>query len=258
MNTRSDIMTTRRLRRGISLIELVVAVMIGSMVLTVVFVVYSHARRSVAAMSESLERDELSGRILQLIAQDMDRFLVDTGDVSINLQPVQLEGLVAARLIMESTLYDNQRQARPYERIVWEARYDIPTQSLILYRGHSGIVSEDKLLESQRTDEERRQLVPLCDGLTHFQIMAVVNGSSRNAYAGNVLPQQFVVSLSFAEPQQEGSEYLIPEEYIVTRTIAVNRARTISYIFTEPNLAEPDVAEPNEPGAEPNEPAGDS
>lgn len=255
MNRHSDIMTTRRLHRGISLIEMVIAVMIGSMVLVVVFVVYSHARRSVATMSESLERDEMSGRILQLIAQDMDRCLVDTGDVSINLQPLRLEGLVSARFIMESTLYDNQKQARPYERIVWEARYDIPTQSLILYRGHSGIVSEDKLLESQRTDEERRQLVPLCDGLTHFRIMAVAGGSPRDAYAGNVLPQQFVVSLSFAEPEQEGNEYVIPEESIVTRTIAVNRARKISYIFTEPNLAEPNVPQES---TEPNEPAGDS
>jgi hypothetical protein len=257
MKRYSDIMTTWRLRRGISLIELVIAVMIGSMVLGVVFVVYSHARRNVAAMSASLERDELSGRILQLIAQDMDRFLVDTGDVRIELQPMQFEGLVSARLIMKSTLYDNQMQAKPYETIVWEARYDIPTQSLILYRGHSGIVSEDKLLESQRTDEEREKtvLVPLCDGLTHFRIMAVVNGNPRNAYISDALPQQFVVSISFAEPQKEGNEYVIPEEYIVTRTIAVNRSRTISYIFTEPNLAEPNVPDD---AAEPNEPAGDS
>jgi hypothetical protein len=252
MNGHSDIMAARRLQRGISLVELVIATMIGSMMLVAVFVMYSHSRRNVAAISAALERNELPDRILQLLARDMDRFFADTEDVSFILQPMQYEGLVSAKLIMESKLYDNQSRPRPYERIIWDARYDNTTQSLILYRGHSGLVSEDKLLESQRTEEERRQLVPLCDGLTHFEIWVVSHGRRMNAYSQNILPEQVIVSLSFAEPQKQGNEYIIPEEEIVTRTIAVNRVRKIGYIFTEPNLAEPnipdDVPDPNGTG----------
>ena len=260
MNRYRDTAMQRKCLPGLSLVELVISVMIGSMVLVAVYTVYTHARRNVAAVSSAIERDELPDRILQLLARDFDRFFVDTEDLSFTRQAMREGGLVSARLIMESRIHDNQMRPRPYERIVWEARYDPPTESLILYRGHSGLVSEDKLLESQRTEEERGQLVPLCDGLTHFEVNAFVGGSPRNAFAGNVTPHQVVVSLSFATPELQGNQYVIPEESIVTRTIAVNRLRKIPYVFTEPVLAEiedandtadpNDISDPNDQGAD--------
>ncbi len=238
MSKYANILNRRSKRHGMSLVELVIAMVIGSMVLAVVFVVYSNARRSVLTATAALERDELPDRIMQLIARDLDRFFADTEDAVFVLQPMRYEGLVSSKLIMESRLYDNQMRAKPYERITWEARYDYPTESLILYRGHSGLVSEDKLLESRRTDEEKNQLVPLCDGLMHFRITVMVNGKELDAYSVAALPQQVIVRVSFAEPQEEGGVLVIPEDQIVTRTIAVNRVRKIGYIFTEPAIAD--------------------
>ncbi|HSV27371.1 MAG TPA: prepilin-type N-terminal cleavage/methylation domain-containing protein [Sedimentisphaerales bacterium] len=249
MNRYRNIAKRKKRPAGLSLVEMVISVMIGGMVLVAVYTVYIHALRNVAAVSAAIERDELPDRILKLLARDLDRFFVNTEDVSFVLQPMHEGGLVSARLIMESRIYDNRMHPRPHERIVWEARYDPLSESLILYRGHSGIVSEDRLLHRHRTEEERRQLVPLCDGLTHFEINAFVEGSPRNAFAGNVPPNQVVVSLSFAPPELRGDQYVIPEDSIITRTIAVNRLRKIPYIFTEPVVAEledaNDAADPN-------------
>jgi type II secretory pathway component PulJ len=228
-----------RLRQGVSLLELVIALIIAGMVLVTLFTIYSQTRRDADNISSTLERSGLSERIQQLIAQDLDRFYAVTEDVTFNLQPRLEGGLIGSSLTMESKIYDSLSRPQTYEKITWQTRYDAETRSMVLYRGHSGLVSEDKLLESQRTPEERRQLVPLCNGLTYFEIGAVAQGLKRTAYAGPILPTQVVVSLSFAPAEKRGNDYVIPPEQIVTRTIAVNRLRKINYIFTEPNLAEP-------------------
>jgi prepilin-type N-terminal cleavage/methylation domain-containing protein len=251
---------SQRLRRGLSLVELIVSMIIASVVLVSLFTIYSHARRDADSISTALENSELPQRILQLIAQDLDRFSADT-----EVETKRENGLVSSTFILESRIYDSLMRQLPYERIIWQTRYDAETQSMILYRGHSGLVSEDKLLESQRTPEERRQLIPLCNGLTHFEVKAFIQGSERVAYAGTETPTQVIVSLSFAEPEKKGNEYVIPPDQIVTRTIAVNRLRKIGYIFTEPNLA--GLGRPDEPGTttekdvtesstDPNKPGG--
>jgi hypothetical protein len=206
------------------------------------FFIYSHARQTVDSISYTLDQSQVPERILQLIAQDVDRFCADTDELVIQPELKSENGLVSSRLYLQTQIYDSMLRAVPYERVIWETRFDAETQSLILYRSHSGLVSEDSLLESQRTPEEARAFVPLCSGLTYFSITRVPTSSLG-------LPNQLVVSLSFAQPEKEGGESVIPPEQIVTRTIAVNRLRKIGYIFTEPNLAEPDT------GSEPNDTA---
>jgi type II secretory pathway pseudopilin PulG len=229
---------TFRLLRGVSLLELVIAMVIASMVLVTLFTLYSQTRRDADAISSILDSSVLPERIQQLIAQDLDRFYAVTDDVTFNLQPMPSGGLAGSSLVMESSIYDGLSQPKTYERIIWLTRLDPESQSMALYRGHSGLVSEDKLLESQRTDEERSQLVPLCSGLTYFKIEAVNQGLAKSTHIGPP-PAQVVVSLSFAQPEKRGNDLAIPPEKIVTRTIAVGRLRPVRYIFTDPNLAGP-------------------
>jgi hypothetical protein len=262
MNRPANIQTGRLLL-GVSLLELVIAMMIAGMVLVTLFTLYSQTRRDADTISSSLEKSGLPERILQLIAQDLDRFYGITEDVTFNLQTRPEGGLVGSSVIMESRIYDRFSSPQTYERIIWQTRYDAESQSMVLYRGHSGLIAEDKLLESPPIAEERGQLVPLCRGLTYFEIGAVVGGLKRTAYGGPVTPPQVVVSLSFAEAEKKGDEYVIPPEQIITRTITLNRLRKINYVFTEPNLAEPNLpADSNSPSggqeqpAEPNETPG--
>jgi len=241
----------RWLRPGLTLVELIVSTIIAGAVLVTLMSIYSHARQDAVSVSSALEKSELPERILQLLAQDLDRLLGDSEDVIFVLHPRQDGNLNGSSIIIESSIYDTLGRARTYERVTWQTRFDAETQSMILYRGHTGLVSEDRLLESRRTEEERAQLVPLCDGLTYFHVTARVRGRDVPAFAGPILPTMVTVEISFAEPEVENNQYIIPPEKIISRTIAVNRSRKISYIFTEPNLAEPNLAEP---AAELNDP----
>jgi prepilin-type N-terminal cleavage/methylation domain-containing protein len=238
--------------RGLTLIELVISIVIAGIMMVSLFFVYNHACAAVDSISATLDRNELPDRILQLIAQDIDRFSADTQDLTIIPALKTENGLTSSSLYLESRIYNNASQAVTYEKVTWETRFDSESQAMILYRSHDGLVSEDDLLESQRTDEERRAFVPLCAGLTYFRVSRVPVGMIG-------LPNQIVVSLSFAEPQKEGDGYSIPPEQIITRTIAVNRLRKIGYIFTEPNLAEPNtVSDSNTPAKKSTSTAGAS
>jgi hypothetical protein len=145
---RSTNIQAGRLRPGLSLLELVISMTIAGMVLVTLFTIYSQTRHDANTISSSLEGSGLSERIQQLIAQDLDRFYAITEDVTFNMQPKPEGGLTGATLIMESRIYDGRSRPIPYERIIWQTRYDAETQSMVLYRGHSGLISEDKLLES--------------------------------------------------------------------------------------------------------------
>jgi prepilin-type N-terminal cleavage/methylation domain-containing protein len=233
------------LRRGLTLIELVISITVAGMMMVALFFIYSHAQSAVDGMSRTLDQSQVPQRILQLIAQDVDRFSADTDELLMQPEVRRENGLVSSRLFMQTQIYDSMMRAVPYEKVVWETRYDAESQSMILYRSHSGLVSEDNLLESQRTPEEASAYVPLCSGLTYFSV-------TKTPATGLGTPDQLIVSLSFAQPETEGGESVIPPEQIITRTIAVNRLRKIGYIFTEPNLAGLGT------GNEPNTPANDA
>jgi hypothetical protein len=228
------------LRRGLTLVELVISILIAGMMMVSLFFIYSHSRGTIEDISRGLDQSQLPERILQLIAQDVDRFSADSDDLTILSEISRQSGLYSSKLTLQTQIYDGSMRPVPYEKVVWETRYDAETDSMILYRSHSGLVSEDNLLESQRTAEEASAFVPLCSGLTYFNI-------DRFPKSSIGLPNQLIVSLSFAQPEVEGGEKVIAPELIMTRTIAVNRLRKIGYIFTEPNLAEPDVNEPDAP-----------
>jgi hypothetical protein len=230
----------RGVRKGLTLVELVISILIASVMMVSIFFIYSHSRGTIDDISRTVDQSQVPERILQLIAQDVDRFSADTDDLTILSEVKRQNGLYSSKLTLQTQIYDGSMRPIPYEKVVWETRYDSETESMILYRSHSGLVSEDNLLESQRTPEEASAFVPLCSGLTHFNI-------DRFPKTAIGLPNQLIVSLSFAQPEIEGGEKVISPELIVTRTIAVNRLRKIGYIFTEPNLAEPAGDEPNAP-----------
>ena len=49
--------------------------------------------------------------------------------------------------------------------------YDYETHTLILYRSHTGMLSEDKMFEDVREESEINLVfVPICDGMTFFKI----------------------------------------------------------------------------------------
>ena len=119
------------------------------------------------------------------------------------------------------------------EEIIWQGYNDIESDmdGLVLYRGHSGITSEDKLLDEHRAEWEKGYpMVPICSGVTFFVIVVPSGENFLEKWTRNTLPKGIKVSISFTEPiGTPDGDYEMLDEYKATRTIAVDRTRTIKF-----------------------------
>ncbi len=241
---------TSRARTGFSLAELITSLTIGSMVLVAVLVVYNRAERSAAAVTRKLESSRLLSEVMQRIAEDLDGIIAGT-DTKINIENKFENGFPTARLTITKTFFDRRNQEQTFENIVWQTSYDYEAgvEGMVLYRGHSGIALEDKLLDNNKDDWERELFVPICAGITFFRIKVPWGLRYLERWTSTSLPPGIEVTISAGEPFKMVDGTLdVPEEEKIIRTIAVDRTRKIRFIIEKSGLAE---GEENEQANEP-------
>ena len=228
------------------------ALTIGAMVLVAVLSIYSRAETSAAAITRKLDSSRLPSEVLQRIVEDLDRTAAPGADTKITIENKFENGFSTARLTVLKTIYNSKNEKQTFEKIVWQTNYDNNANSLILYRSHSGIALEDKLLDEQKEDWERELFVPICTGVTFFKIQVPIEeGIFQDNWTSDSLPRGIVVTISFAEPFKTLAGTLdVPEDEKIIRNIAVDRTRVIKFILVKKEGEEKqgDVEqEPNQP-----------
>ncbi len=249
----------RAMRAGFSLAEMLAAMTIGAMVLVAVLSIYHRAERSAAAVTRRLDASRLPREILQRIAEDIDRVIASGSDAEITILNKFDKLYPTARLVISRTFQDRANRKQKFEEIIWQCSYDFEslTEGLVLYRSHSGIAAEDKLLDKSKEDWEKEIFVPLCSGVTFFSINAVKSDNLLNKWSGEP-PAGIEVAISFAEPYKRVSGKLdVLDEEKIKRTIAVDRTRKIKFAVAQRSqTGDPEEAVPEEtPGEDKEKPA---
>jgi hypothetical protein len=249
--------TTIRSRQetgGFSLIETVTVLAITAMIMIATMSVYSTVRRNVVAIDGNLDQGELPREILQRIAEDLDRLARPGFDTSVIVRNKLKNGYNISQLIIENRFFGDAAPNKPQlaERITWQSDFDPYTSTLILYRAHSGIRLEDGLVDRDQLDKQEQgieQFVPLATGITHFELLIPSGEMLVRDWGQPDLPKAIRVLLSFGAPvQTETGDWIIPEQDLFVRTIAINRTRPYIYQFVKKDfdLSELDSADPNE------------
>lgn len=234
---------TSRVRTGFSLAEVITALTIGAMVLVAVLVVYNRAERSASAVTRRLDSTRLLSEVMQRIAEDLDGIIATGADTKINIENKFENGFTTARLTITKTFFDNRNQEQIFENIVWQTNYDVASNvnGLVLYRSHSGIALEDKLLERDKSDWEKELFVPICSGVTFFRIKVPWGETYLEKWTSTSLPPGIEVTISGAQPfKTVGGTLDVPEEEKIIRTIAVDRTRKLKFNVAKSGLAEGD------------------
>jgi prepilin-type N-terminal cleavage/methylation domain-containing protein len=221
----------RRYKKAFSLAEVLAALTISSMVLVAVLGIYSRAENAAAGVIRRLEVSSLPAEILQRIAEDLDRMTGTSSDTTVTIENKIVNNLQTARLRISKTFYNKQNKEQTFEEIVWQSSYDYEADNgLILYRSHSGITAEDKLLDDQKENWEKGLFVPICAGVTFFRIEARRDETLLDRWTNTALPYGIVVTVSFAEPFKKLDGTLdVPEDKKISRTIAVSKNRKIKF-----------------------------
>jgi len=237
---------------GFSLAEVLTALVIGSMVLVCVLGIYGRAERSAAAVTRKLDSSRLPAEILQRIAEDLDGIISTGSDTKIAIEnKFDEHGFPTAMLTITKTFYDKRDKEQIFEKIVWQSTYDLESNidGMVIYRSHSGINAEDKLLDKKKDDWERELFVPICTGVTFFKIRATWGQAFLDRWLSSSMPGGIEVTISFAEPVKKVDGTLevpdeekitrtikkvdgmldVPDEEKITRTIAIDRTRKIRF-----------------------------
>ncbi len=242
---------TSRARTGFSLAEVITSLTIGAMVLVAVLVVYNRAERSAAAVTRKLDSTRLLSEVMQRIAEDLDGIIATGADAKISIDNKFENGFPTARLTITKTFFDSRNQEQTFESIVWQTNYDYTSNvdGLVLYRGHSGIALEDKLLDRNKSDWERELFVPICAGITFFRVKVPWGEAYLEKWTSTSLPPGIEVTISAGEPfKTVGGTLDVPDEEKIIRTIAVDRTRKIKFSVEKSGLAEGEEKEQaNEP-----------
>ncbi len=222
-------------RNGFSLAEMLAALTISSMILVAVLSIYSRAESTAAGVTRRLDSVSLPAEILQRIAEDLDRVAGTSSGAKITIENKIVNGLQTAKLVISTTFYNKQNKEQTFEEIVWQGNYDYEAdRGLILYRSHSGITAEDKLLDDQKENWEKELFVPICAGITFFKIEARKDEDLMAGWTDASLPNGIMVTISFAEPFKNLDGTLdVPEADKISRTIAVNKSRKIRFEIVE-------------------------
>lgn len=221
---------------GFSLAEVLAAMTIGAMVIVAVLGIYHRAEHSASAALRKLDESQLPREVLQYIAEDLDNMISSDSDAKVTIQN-KLEStasgklLPAARMTMTRTITDAASREHIFEEIIWQSSYTIESlaEGLVLYRSHSGINLEDKVLQENKFDWERELFVPICSGVTFFNISATSGDNLVERWDGTP-PTGVAVTISFAEPYKNvDGTYDVPEEDKIIRTVAIDRTRKIQF-----------------------------
>lgn len=248
---------THAYKKAFSLAETLAALMIGAMVLVTVLGIYGRAQNSALAVMRKLDESQLPDEILQRIAEDLDGIVAASKDTRIIIVGNKIEkGFQGAKLEIRKTIYNNKNIPQTFERIVWQTAYDFENDvnGLVLYRAHSGMTVEDKLLDEKRQLWEKDYyFIPICDGVTYFKIQVPAGENFQDRWNSTTLPNAVTVTISFAElfETDEGS-YDIEETEKHTRTIGIDKSRNIT--FTIPKKKPDDLSRGQAPAEQTRRP----
>jgi prepilin-type N-terminal cleavage/methylation domain-containing protein len=237
------VLGTSAARKGFSLAEIITSLTIGSMVLVAVLIVYNRAERSAAAVTRKLNVSRLPTEVMQRIAEDLDGIIASGSDTKINIENKFENGFPTARLTITKTFFDSKNQEQTYEEIIWQTSYDFASNidGLVLYRSHSGVAAEDKLLDGNKDVWERGLFVPICAGITFFRIRVPWGETYLDKWSSTSLPPGIEVTISFAEPFKTVAGTLdVAEAEKIVRTIAVDRTRKMKFTVETPDLTGPE------------------
>jgi prepilin-type N-terminal cleavage/methylation domain-containing protein len=223
-------------RQGFSLAEVLAAMMIGSMVLISVLTVYNRAEHAAASVTKTLSQSRNPYEALQLIAEDLDKTTGNEGDTNFVIVNRYINDYAAAMLAIQVRYKDPTDKQQQYETILWQcnSNYKGDANDMVLYRSCEGIVPEDKLLDKSKDKAERSAYVPICRGVTYFN-MKIYTGKDKPAdvFPGGT-PLGIIITISFAKPfKNSDGHYEVPDNEKYTRTIAINKSRKIKFDVTE-------------------------
>jgi len=225
-------------KQGFSLAEVLVAMMIGAMLLVAVLAIYSRFECSAAALSKKLGSSQLSFEVLQRITEDINRIAGSSSDTKLSVENKFDNGFPVYRLTILKTFYDSKDAIKPFEKVIWQSGYDYDgvADGLVLYRSHSGVAAEDKLLDEQKEDWERELFVPICAGITCFRVQVPVGENLVDTWTADSLPTGLVFTISFAPAfQTVGGSMDVPEEEKVFRTTLIDRTKKSKFVIEDAN-----------------------
>lgn len=251
-------------RFGFTLVETLVVLLLSAMVLTATLGVYQRVRAATVVIIDRMSGHRLQNEILQKIAEDIDRLAAPGFEATIKFQNRAVRGVdnqmvQSAQLILNNSYYGNDDKKQTYEEIVWRTSYDMAEGTMILYRMHDGLNTEDQLLEGDaETSTSAGLYIPVAAGVTFFDLRTQQGDNVLAAWTSETLPKAVRIGLSFAEPDiLEDGEIGVPPEEIVYRTVAIDRTRQISYKFMTVDLdlgvLDDDQTDPNDLSVESDE-----
>lgn len=244
--------------RAFTLVEVLAALTIGTMVLIVVMALYNRGQKSSAAVIDRMQSGRLPREIFQRIAEDLDRVVGAGQGTQIDILNKFQDGFPAAKIEIVRNITDAKDQSQTFEKIVWQSSVDSDNGLLTLYRSHSGIALEDTLFDAQKEAWQREVFVPICTGLTLFRIEVPKEETFLDRWTGETLPPSVKVTLSFAQPYKTVTgTFDVPEQDKLVRTIAIDRTRKLPFSIPSGDASEPNDAneefDANEP-TDANEP----
>jgi hypothetical protein len=214
--------------RAFTLVEILAALTVGTMVLIVVLALYNRGQSGAAAVIAKLESSRLPREVFQRIAEDLDHVVVAGQGTQIDIQNKLQDGFQVAKIEISMSINDAKDQPQTLEKIVWQSNIDRDSGLLTLYRSHSGVALEDALLDNQKEPWQRELFVPICSGFTFFRI-EIPKGETEtplDRWTGETLPPAIKIILSFGMPYKTVTgTFDVPEEDKIVRTIAVDRTR---------------------------------
>ncbi len=240
MKTTSD---KYRSGSGFSLAEVVAALMISAMVLVAVLGVYSRVESAAASVTRKLDNTRIPYEILQRITEDIDRIVSPSADTKVTIENRSQKGYHGARMTILKTIFDRTNRKKTFERIVWQSAYDYETdnEGLVLYRSHSGVTLEDKLLDKKKEKWETELFIPMFTGITYFAIQVPAGEELQDKWTSDAMPNSIVVTISFAKPFKTLSgTFDVADTEKIVRTVAVDRVRKIKFVIVEKGLPEED------------------
>src|SRR4030042_190378 len=201
------------------------------MVLVTVLGIDSRAGSVSATITRRFEDARLPSEVLQRIAEDLDRMIASDASIKVTINNKFVHGYATAQRAINKTITDSKNSLKVFEQIIWQTNYDYDANGLILYRHRSSEVGllEDKLLDAERESWEQELFIPICEGITFFNIQALRNEQVIDKWNGP-LPPGIEVAISFAEPfKTMDNTWDVYEEQKFTRTIAIDRTRKMKF-----------------------------
>ena len=232
--------------KAFSLIELLTALFIVSIMVISLTTIYDSSIKAIGAIDEKLEDGFDSTNILHLIVDDVARVSSLDTDTTFALKSKTIDGVMVYRLEIIGKIYDNDGKEMEYKKVVWQSDYDYLSDTTTLYRCEAGMGVQDPLLGTQQRENEGSEIfVPVCSGLTHFSIQVpsgnTISGEEEEEYADSWeqdgMPGGIIVEMSFTPPVEYiTGEVEVPLEDRVSRRISVNRSRQYRFEFIPKDL----------------------